>query len=828
MPDAPSRILSRSIAVCVAVVLGLGGCVQLEPGLATGEVRIPGPWNPPTSTRNIARTQWVPVTNTPRIAPLGSCTSDWSCTHPACTTAHPGTAEVMAWLLRRYPYLRNGGAYNCRRNTGAREYLSVHSVGRAMDLMITTIGGDADNTRGDVVANFLVENAEHIGIQRVIWDRAYWNGQSGFGSYTGPSPHVDHLHVELSVDGAARRTAFFRAAPPPACSPSAETCNNRDDDCDGRTDEGVTRACGSGVGACTLGVQVCTTGSFGSCSGVAPRAEGCNAVDDDCDGRTDEGLHRACGSDVGECVAGVATCAAGAWGSCAGSVGPRAEACDGRDQDCDGSVDEALVRSCGTDVGECVAGTERCVASTWSECVGAVLPVPERCDRLDNDCDGESDDERICERVEVAFGAPLHGGSNESDVSGEGRADACVLEGGTFTCALPSEHGFSRSLGEGAAFDAQDLFVASAIRTDDLDGDGRADVCGRQGERLVCALSRGDAFGQMLLGPTLAGATEMGLVDVSGDGRLDACVRDPDGLTCHLGTGGDFGGQIVLPSLSDAAGFADVIHHGSLRFGDLNGDGLGDVCARDAAGLSCWRSEGDHFGDRILGPRWSDEGGYDALSRWSTLRLADVDGDGRDDAGIRSLDGFRCVLSDERGFGETFEGPPMDGAAFEDAEVFGTLRMADLDGDGASDLCVRQVDGMHCWLAGTRGFDRLFPAPTLSDAAGWRAPERHRSIRLADVTGDGRADLCANEASGLRCWISNGRAFERIWDAPSIGDGTLRDEATLATLRIAGGRPNTDVPTGGGGCSARSTRGDGPLPALFAILALLIVRRARR
>jgi len=88
----------------------------------------------------------------------------------------------------------------------------------------------------------------------------------------------------------------------------------------------------------------------------------------------------------------------------------------------------------------------------------------------------------------------------------------------------------------------------------------------------------------------------------------------------------------VLRSLADTDGFADVIHHGSLRFGDLNGDRMGDVCARDAEGLSCWLSEGDHFGDRISGPRWGDADGYRAVSRWSTFRLADADGDGRADA----------------------------------------------------------------------------------------------------------------------------------------------------------------------------------------------------
>jgi hypothetical protein len=88
--------------------------------------------------------------------------------------------------------------------------LSVHAIGRAIDLMVPMAGRDADNTLGDQVANWLVENAESIGIQRVIWDKAFWNGQRGFGPLASTSlPHTDHIHVELSVDGANKRTPFF-------------------------------------------------------------------------------------------------------------------------------------------------------------------------------------------------------------------------------------------------------------------------------------------------------------------------------------------------------------------------------------------------------------------------------------------------------------------------------------------------------------------------------------------------------------------------------------------------------------------------------------------
>ena len=76
--------------------------------------------------------------------------------------------------------------------------------------MVPMTGGDANNSLGDPVANWLVENAEFIGIQRVIWDRTFWNGERGFGLLGANSlSHTNHIHIELTAAGANRQTPFF-------------------------------------------------------------------------------------------------------------------------------------------------------------------------------------------------------------------------------------------------------------------------------------------------------------------------------------------------------------------------------------------------------------------------------------------------------------------------------------------------------------------------------------------------------------------------------------------------------------------------------------------
>lgn len=214
--------------------LMFAGCAQEPVGVSQQSVIVPGDWNAPAETRAIAATQYVDVVNPPAVLPLGSCTSTdpWAgtCSHPACLRAHPGTTELDAYIRARWTYVRAGGTFSCRRNSNpaSTAFLSVHSVGRAIDLMIPTIAGDADNTAGDAVANWLIENAEYIGIQRVIWDGMFWNGERGFseisdertssGSYR-TDHHVNHIHTELSVDGAARRTRFFTEGAPPVTCP---------------------------------------------------------------------------------------------------------------------------------------------------------------------------------------------------------------------------------------------------------------------------------------------------------------------------------------------------------------------------------------------------------------------------------------------------------------------------------------------------------------------------------------------------------------------------------------------------------------------------------
>ena len=215
----------------------------------------------------------------------------------------------------------------------------------------------------------------------------------------------------------------------PSCQPKLEVCNGSDDNCNSKIDENVTRACtskcGSGKETCKFTNDGNPVNDWTGCTAPQPTKESCDGKDNDCDKIPDNNLGTMPACTLGGCT-GTMKCLAGKL-TC-GASKPTTEVCDGKDNNCNSKIDENVTRTCKN---KCGSGVETCKytndgnpANDWVNCT-AKLPTTEKCDGLDNDCNGTVDDKVAGEGV--ACDAP----KTEGNTCIQGKTK-CV--GGVMSC----------------------------------------------------------------------------------------------------------------------------------------------------------------------------------------------------------------------------------------------------------------------------------------------------------------------------------------------------------------------------------------------------------
>lgn len=114
---------------------------------------------------------------------------------PCSGRALPGTKNLATAINDLYDRSYSLGIYNCRPSSGGGG-MSIHSDGRAFDAGFPVTNGMA-HPQGHQLLAVLRANAWGLGLQRIIWDRKSYSARYPNGiAYTGPSPHIDHLHIE--------------------------------------------------------------------------------------------------------------------------------------------------------------------------------------------------------------------------------------------------------------------------------------------------------------------------------------------------------------------------------------------------------------------------------------------------------------------------------------------------------------------------------------------------------------------------------------------------------------------------------------------------------
>jgi len=303
----------------------------------------------------------------------------------------------------------------------------------------------------------------------------------------------------------------------------------------------------------------------------------------------------------------------------------------------------------------------------------------------------------------------------------------------------------------------------------DLTGDGRADIVGFGNAGVYVSRNNGNGtfeapqmvvanFGYNTGGWRVERHPRF-LADLTGDGRADIVGFGNAGVWVALNNGnGTFQApQMVIPNFGYSAGGWRVEMHP--RFlADLTGAGRADIVGFGNAGV--WvalnNGNGTFQAPQMVIPNFGYNAGGWRVERHPRL-LADVTGNGRADIVGFGNAGVWVALNNGNG---TFQAPQMVVANFGyEAGGWRVERhprlLANVAGNSRVDIVGFGDPGV--WVARNNG-NGTFQGPQMIvgnfayNAGGWRV-ERHPRF-LADLTGDGRADIVGFGNAGVWVWLA--------------------------------------------------------------------------
>jgi len=336
------------------------------------------------------------------------------------------------------------------------------------------------------------------------------------------------------------------------------------------------------------------------------------------------------------------------------------------------------------------------------------------------------------------------------DVDGDGHPDLVVANAATGgqdfpPPDLPGTVAVLVNDGSGAFAPAQLLPAgpgkgrAHGVALADVTGDGNIDIVLTRPNANAVSVLAGDGAGGFAAAvnrPVAVGPSAVVIADATGDGIGDIVV-----------------GNAVSPSLSvlpvdGAGGFGFAANYDAGDFShwvataDFNGDGHADVATANAMGNDVSVLLGDGNGGFVPAVH------YATGNSPTMVVTGDVNGDGRPDLVTANLggDGISVLLG--RGDG-TFEAA-VDFSAGGIWESPYALALGDANGDGHLDIVTANTNISNesiSFFAGD-GAGGFAPAVVLPLGSSGNLRDPH-GIALADVNGDGRADIVtANTVSG--------------------------------------------------------------------------------
>ncbi|TQV82588.1 hypothetical protein FKG94_07600 [Exilibacterium tricleocarpae] len=268
--------------------------------------------------------------------------------------------------------------------------------------------------------------------------------------------------------------------------------------------------------------------------------------------------------------------------------------------------------------------------------------------------------------------------------------------------------------------------------------------------------------------------------DVTGDGFSDVCFRADQGIRCYPGSreGFDFSAGIVTDLCADNSrqyGECDgTDNYNSIRFIDMNIDGLADIVYRSDDGVRIWYATGDGFVPGAISricANGNNSNNDCRSSNFSSLAYPDIDGDGYNDLCYRSNQGIRCHFGGIDGFDETAgivteicANASSSNGVCNDADNHKTIQYKDMNADGKADIVYRSDAGIRVWhstgTAFVLGVSSAICANGSSAYGVCNDDDNHLRMDYVDVNGDGMLDVCFRADQGITCIPGTGVGFD--------------------------------------------------------------------
>jgi len=331
----------------------------------------------------------------------------------------------------------------------------------------------------------------------------------------------------------------------------------------------------------------------------------------------------------------------------------------------------------------------------------------------------------------------------------------------------------------------------------DINGDGRTDaIFQTEDDHIWLSLADGQglapAFHAFDHGSTFREG-EVQFADVNGDSQMDMIVQrasvnapDPErGGATLQGFWVSYGSESGFQGVFEGATHGGTFERGRVQYADIDGDGYADLIAQyttaKAVGPSANGLQADGKPFQGFWVNWGGSEGFDAAPveiathggsfQEGQVQYADIDGDGRDDLVMQAtgfaigddgqpLQGFWVSTSTGSGFGNPYlaindhAGPFMRGQA----------QYADINADGRDDLMVQLTEGteqaVYVSLSNLDAGEGRYAWDTPVRAAAFTGSYQEGQVHYADIDGDNRADLVAQDDSNLfRVAFSDGSTF---------------------------------------------------------------------